>query len=218
MSKILDELRDILKESGYIITRADHSHHVRDWPKDEQEAYRDNHGFQAGSEAVNRVRADKVLGRMEEYIEGLRAEDETEHLLMHHAYRPEAVAEVCVYLGDNADWDEIATWCGGKVVSIPAGDSGEYSDFIEIPTGASFDPSIGLAWDGSWIYKTLDGNFAVRNSIGDPDGDTLRLSQADAIEKLSDMFPSVTRDMVSRSEVKEWLLSISKDVQEGRTL
>lgn len=103
-----------------------------------------------------------------------KVKDDTEEvsLAMHHAYRPEVVAEVSVPLGEESDWEQIAKWCGGTIGSGPDGtDSGEWTSWITLPSGEE-------AVSGMWITKGLDGQFHARHEVAEPDETTLRQVEA----------------------------------------
>lgn len=103
-----------------------------------------------------------------------KVKDDTEEvsLAMHHAYRPEVVAEVSVPLGEESDWEQIAKWCGGTIDSGPDGtDSGEWTSWITLPSGEE-------AVSGMWITKGLDGTFRARHEVAEPDETTLRQVEA----------------------------------------
>lgn len=92
-----------------------------------------------------------------------RADQAAEDLAMHHAFRPEVVAEVAVAVDDECSWDAIAAWCGGTVKSGPDGtDSGEWVSWIVIP-GVS-----EVAGHGTWIVQRHDLTFDVRISVEGP--------------------------------------------------
>lgn len=91
-----------------------------------------------------------------------RASQDELDLAMHHAYRPEVVAEVAVELTEDADWERIAAWCGGTVDSGPDGtDSGEWTSWLTIP-------DVGVAARNQWITQRHDLTFAIRDIVAAP--------------------------------------------------
>ncbi|MFB7890322.1 hypothetical protein ACFCZ3_19950 [Cellulosimicrobium cellulans] len=108
--------------------------------------------------------------------DAVRQEQRELDLALHRAYRPEVVAEVAVALGDHSDWEQIAAWCGGKIVN-EQDPSGEYASLIEIP-------GVGAAGEDSWIVQRLDGTFAIRATVVGPDGDTLDRVRAETRDGL----------------------------------
>ena len=102
-----------------------------------------------GSKAANALTA----------IERLSAENERLRV-EHEAYRPEVAAEIAVQLTDDADWPEIARWCGGRLdgETLPSGD---YSSWINV--GGE------RAGEGAWITLGHDGVFRVRWSLDGPE-------------------------------------------------
>lgn len=105
-------------------------------------------------------------------IQKVRDASEEMSLVMHHAWRPEVVAEVSVPLGEDSDWEQIAKWCGGTIGSGPDGsDSGEWTSWITLPNGEE-------VVSGMWITKGLDGTFHARREIAEPDETTLRQVEA----------------------------------------
>lgn len=112
-----------------------------------------------------------------EAIRGVQNEAEESQLHLHHAYRPEITAQMAVPLWDEANWDTIASWCGGTVKTAPDGtDSGEWHSWIALPNGET-------AFANMWIVKGLDGAFTTRHHVGDPDETTLRQIEAIGWEK-----------------------------------
>ncbi|WP_372595533.1 hypothetical protein [Actinotalea sp.] len=91
-------------------------------------------------------------------------------LAMHEAYRPEVVAEIAVPLGEDADWERIAKWCGGTIESS-ADMSGEWSSAIRIP-------GVGDAWEGSWIVQRHDLTFAIRAVVEGPSVKSVEVTEA----------------------------------------
>lgn len=112
-------------------------------------------------------RAQAIAKAVVPIIEREVKEQETHDLAMHYAYRAEVVAEIAVHLSDEDGWDGIAKWCGGEIGSGPDGtDSGEYFSWITLPSGER-------AATGMWIVKRIDGTFAARYEVDEPDEETL---------------------------------------------
>lgn len=99
-------------------------------------------------------------------------------LAMHHAYRPEAVAEIAVCLDDDVDWDRIATWCGARIETTQD-PSGEYTSVLVLGNR-------DVAARGMWIVKRLDGTYSVRAEVADPDASTLARVRRDAAREALD--------------------------------
>jgi hypothetical protein len=99
-----------------------------------------------------------VLSLLDE-IDGLRAQLEVQRH-MHAAFRPEVVAEIAVQLSDDADWEEIARWCGGRIdgETLPSGD---YASRMVV--GGE------TAVEGMWVTLGHDGVFRVRHTIDGPE-------------------------------------------------
>lgn len=85
----------------------------------------------------------------------------------HKAFRPEVVAEVAVELTEEADWDEVATWCGGGIQTFQD-PSGEYTSYIIIPGSRTESGRAEWVPQGMWITLDHDGKFRVRHTIGQP--------------------------------------------------
>lgn len=92
-------------------------------------------------------------------IDRLTAENERLRV-EHEAYRPEVAAEIAVQLTEDADWPEIAKWCGGRLdgETLPSGD---YSSWINV--GGE------RAGEGAWITLGHDRVFRVRWSLDGPE-------------------------------------------------
>lgn len=120
---------------------------------------------------VDRIRDERRKAALAS-IQKIRDASEETSLAMHHAFRPEVTAEVSVPLTDDADWEQIAKWCGGTIGSGPDGtDSGEWTSWLTLPSGEEV-PS------GMWITKGLDGQFRGRYEVAEPDETTLRQAEA----------------------------------------
>lgn len=103
---------------------------------------------------------DSVLDHLAGAVEALLTEQYNEDLAMHRAYRPEVVAEIAVHLGSHEDWDEIATWCGGKVVTA-SDQNGEYNSTLVLPNGER-----GSEW--AWLVLDHGGEFHFRAEVAAP--------------------------------------------------
>ena len=82
------------------------------------------------------------------------------HLAMHHAYRPEVVAEIAVNLSDHDSWDHLAAWCGGRI-DTSQDPSGEHHSVLVLPNG-------DVGGEGSWLVLTHDGEFRIRYEVAAP--------------------------------------------------
>ncbi|WP_159600247.1 hypothetical protein [Agromyces humi] len=83
------------------------------------------------------------------------------HISMFDAFRPEAVAEIAVLLSEDADWEQIAEWCGGHIHTAQD-PSGEYISTIVLPNGEH-------AAENSWITLDHEGRFRVRWEVRQPE-------------------------------------------------
>ena len=110
-------------------------------------------------------------GLLAAHDEQVRAEQREIDLEMHHAYRPEVVAEVAVYLGDDADWDGIAAWCGGDI-ETGRDVNDEYYSWIVIP-------GFGPVHQGQWLVKHHDGSWSVRAEVEAPSEQSLATLRAE---------------------------------------
>ncbi|WP_293785012.1 hypothetical protein [uncultured Aeromicrobium sp.] len=117
--------------------------------------------------------------------EQVRAEQREIDLAMHQAYRPEVVAEVAVYLGDDADWDGIARWCGGDI-ETGRDISDEYYSWIVIP-------GFGQVHQGQWLMKHHDGSWSVRTEVEGPSAQSLESIRAEAKAEALTEFADSTR-------------------------
>ncbi len=68
------------------------------------------------------------------------------HMRNDPAYTVEAV-----HLTDDADWEQIAVWCGGRLVNHEIGDSGEYHTVLYL---GKTD-----AVEGDWVVRQTAGWF-----------------------------------------------------------
>jgi len=118
-------------------------------------------------------------------VAALREELENQRL-MHKAYRPEVVAEIAVQLTEDADWQEIATWCGGTL-RHSSDSSGEVTTYLDLP-------GVGSVCQGMWITLDHDGRFRARAEIAAPSPDVERAERtdtvADALRALYARWPS----------------------------
>lgn len=104
-------------------------------------------------------------------LQQLKDEARDVGLALHHAYRPEATTEVSVPLHEDSDWERIARWCSGTLDSGPDGtDGGEHITWITLPNGEE-------ATAGTWITKSIDGQFHLRHEIAEPTETTLLQAQ-----------------------------------------
>lgn len=87
--------------------------------------------------------------------------------------RAEPIVEAVQLLDDGTqDWEEIARWCGGKLLTYEVGDSGEYDSHIAVPGWAL------PVYEGDWIIKGITGLFFVRDAA--LFGDTYEVVPSDA--------------------------------------
>lgn len=105
----------------------------------------------------------------------------------HKAYRPEVVAEIAVQLSEEADWQQIAAWCGGRL-RHSSDPSGEWSAYIDIPADRSATGRAECACQGMWITLGHDGKFRCRAEIDQPtptapDTVTVPRAEFEALEK-----------------------------------
>lgn len=118
-------------------------------------------------------------------------------LAMHHAYRPEVVAEVAVYLGDESDWEGIATWCAGTINSAPDGTpSGEYVSWIDIP-------DVGKAFDRTWIVQRHDRSFALRTEVEGPSEQSVETLKREGAEGVIGLLELLSLDYVRQAQRRE---------------
>lgn len=100
-------------------------------------------------------------------LQQLKDDARDEALTLHRAFRPEVTTEVSVPLHEDGDWERIAHWCSGTLDSGPDGtDSGEHITWITLPNGEE-------ATAGTWITKSIDGQFHLRHDIAEPTEATL---------------------------------------------
>lgn len=66
-----------------------------------------------------------------------------------------------VQLTGDADWEQIARWCGGELVNHPVGDSGEYETVLYLN---KHDDRVDrcAAWENCWIIQGITGHFFTR--------------------------------------------------------
>lgn len=57
-----------------------------------------------------------------------------------------------VQLTEDADWEEIARWCGGELANLSVGDSGEYETVLYLN---KHDDRVDrcTAWENCWIVR-----------------------------------------------------------------
>lgn len=73
--------------------------------------------------------------------------------------RAEPFVEAVQLLDDGTqDWEEVAAWCGGQIVTYAIADSGEYDGHIAVP-GQEMP-----AFEGDWIVKGVTGVFFIRDA------------------------------------------------------
>lgn len=106
--------------------------------------------------------------------EGQRVED----MQIHWAYRPEVVAEVAQQLTYEANWDEIAEWIGGEIIT-GQDPSGEHHSLIQIP-------NVGVASEGDFIIKRHDGSFDIRQHVAAPSEDSLASLKVQALREFAE--------------------------------
>lgn len=133
-----------------------------------------------------------------------RADQAAEDLAMHHAFRPEVVAEVAVAVDDECSWEAIAAWCGGTIKSGPDGtDSGEWVSWIVIP-GVN-----EVAGHGTWIVQRHDLAFDVRISVEGPSERSVAQVEArvlrDAAETLATKDFLLPREHAPMGVLVDWL-------------
>lgn len=118
-----------------------------------------------------------------------RADQAAEDLAMHHAFRPEVVAEVAVAVDDECSWEAIAAWCGGTIKSGPDGtDSGEWVSWIVVP-GVS-----EVAGHGTWIVQRHDLTFDVRIGVEGPSDRSVAQVEGAALRDAAEAL--ATRDLL----------------------
>lgn len=70
-------------------------------------------------------------------------------------FRKLPVAIQAWQLTEDADWEAIADWCGGRLLNVEQGDSGEYETYLEIDT-LEGTMRAGL---GDWVLRGVQGEF-----------------------------------------------------------
>lgn len=103
---------------------------------------------------------DSVVDGLVATVEDLLSQQRDEDLAMHHAYRPEVVAEVAVHLGSHEDWNHIANWCGGEI-HHGSDPSGEGYSWITLPNGEQ-------GGDWAWLVLNHAGEFHFRTEVEAP--------------------------------------------------
>lgn len=119
------------------------------------------------------------LASLAEEVRQMLAEQEEYHLAMHRAYRPEVVAEVAVHLGSHESWEDLAEWCGGRIVTSQD-PSGEYVSDLVLPNGER-------GGDWAWLVLNHAGEFHFRAEVAEPtrvtspgEGNAVALGRGDA--------------------------------------
>lgn len=137
-----------------------------------------------GTTDIDAATIRKVLDAAEPHI-ALRVNEEyTVQRALWHTSQPEVTCEVAMILSEDADWEAVAAWCGGKVCSGPDGtDSGEWIGWVELPDGQT----VG---EGGWISVGLDGVFRTHQpgAIIRPGRNTLDDIRHDTIKRLAEHY------------------------------
>lgn len=107
-----------------------------------------------------------------------REAQRVEDMHNHWVFRPEVVAEVAVQLDDEANWDEIAIWVDGEIIT-GQDPSGEYHSLIQIP-------DVGAAGEGDFIIKRHDGSFDIRQHVAAPSEDSLASLKVQALREFAE--------------------------------
>jgi hypothetical protein len=116
-------------------------------------------GNNDAGEMLAAAQADNL--RLEREIAQLR-DDLDQADTMFRAYRPDIECAIAVNLDEETNWEVIAKWCGGNIVSEQVGKDGEYESWIVIPGVRD------VASAGSWIVLNQDGTFSVVLDVRPP--------------------------------------------------
>lgn len=67
-----------------------------------------------------------------------------------------------VQLTEDADWEAIATWCGGELVSLGIRPDGKHIYGIAVPQSGDGDGAVLARWN-DWVVQGVTGSFVVRS-------------------------------------------------------
>ncbi len=71
-------------------------------------------------------------------------------------FRKRPVEVEAVQLTEDADWEQIAKWCGGKLSNMELANTGEYETLLYMQT---LEAKKHIACEGDWVIQGVRGEF-----------------------------------------------------------